>query len=179
MHKQSTRLWLSSPLRQLVAQAVVRSHRHSFLTLRSGAIVDGTQGKHPKRRLPPIWRLYRVRLARHSAQGACCLLPRRVGVYARGREVAKLTPVLPPQVWDIRRKGCIQQYKGHSDAINAIRFSPDGRWVISGSEDCVVKVGTPSPTISRIQSRSVFFHHFRLNRLASTELGHHCRSSGT
>ena len=44
------------------------------------------------------------------------------------------------QVWDIRRKGCIQAYKGHEDVINCIRFSPDGRWIISGSEDKSIKV---------------------------------------
>lgn len=43
-------------------------------------------------------------------------------------------------MWDIRRKGCIQAYKGHNDTINCIRFSPDGRWVISGSEDKVIKL---------------------------------------
>jgi katanin p80 WD40 repeat-containing subunit B1 len=45
------------------------------------------------------------------------------------------------KIWDVRRKGCIQTYKGHTKAINIIRFSPDGRWVISGGDEGVVKVG--------------------------------------
>lgn len=44
------------------------------------------------------------------------------------------------KIWDIRRKGCIHTYKGHTRGVNAIRFTPDGRWVVSGGEDNVVKV---------------------------------------
>jgi katanin p80 WD40 repeat-containing subunit B1 len=44
------------------------------------------------------------------------------------------------KVWDIRHKSCIQTYKGHSKQINDVRFSPDGRWVISGSLDGAVKL---------------------------------------
>ncbi|KAI7994536.1 hypothetical protein LOK49_LG11G00038 [Camellia lanceoleosa] len=33
------------------------------------------------------------------------------------------------KIWDIRRKGCIHTYKGHTRGVNAIRFTPDGRWV--------------------------------------------------
>ena len=44
------------------------------------------------------------------------------------------------QIWDIKRKGCIQTYKGHADAINCLRFSPDGHWVVSGSDDGLIKL---------------------------------------
>jgi katanin p80 WD40 repeat-containing subunit B1 len=44
------------------------------------------------------------------------------------------------KIWDIRKKGCIQTYKGHSKGINTIHFSPDGRWVISGGADGLVKL---------------------------------------
>jgi katanin p80 WD40 repeat-containing subunit B1 len=46
------------------------------------------------------------------------------------------------KVWDVKRKGCIQTYKGHTQEINCVKFSPDGRWVVSGGEDGIVKVGT-------------------------------------
>lgn len=46
------------------------------------------------------------------------------------------------KIWDIRRKGCIHTYKGHTRGINSIKFSPDGRWVVSGGEDNIVKVRT-------------------------------------
>ncbi|MBA0701909.1 hypothetical protein Goari_026751, partial [Gossypium aridum] len=45
------------------------------------------------------------------------------------------------KIWDIRKKGCIHTYKGHTRGVNAIRFTPDGRWVVSGGEDNIVKVG--------------------------------------
>lgn len=44
------------------------------------------------------------------------------------------------KIWDIRKKGCIHTYKGHTRGVNAIRFTPDGRWVVSGGEDHTVKV---------------------------------------
>ena len=44
------------------------------------------------------------------------------------------------QLWDIRRKGCIFTYKGHSSTVNSLRFSPDGQWVASAGDDGYVKV---------------------------------------
>ncbi|XP_021294027.1 katanin p80 WD40 repeat-containing subunit B1 homolog isoform X3 [Herrania umbratica] len=44
------------------------------------------------------------------------------------------------KIWDIRKKGCIHTYKGHTRGISTIRFTPDGRWVVSGGFDNVVKV---------------------------------------
>ena len=44
------------------------------------------------------------------------------------------------QLWDVRRKGCIFTYKGHTEAINSIQFSPDGKWVVSASSDSTIKV---------------------------------------
>ncbi|XP_011043253.1 PREDICTED: katanin p80 WD40 repeat-containing subunit B1 homolog isoform X2 [Populus euphratica] len=44
------------------------------------------------------------------------------------------------RIWDIRKKGCIHTYKGHTQGISTIRFTPDGRWVVSGGCDNVVKV---------------------------------------
>jgi katanin p80 WD40 repeat-containing subunit B1 len=44
------------------------------------------------------------------------------------------------KVWDLRRKDCIQTYKGHSKGVTHVGISPDGRWVASGSEAGEVKV---------------------------------------
>ena len=44
------------------------------------------------------------------------------------------------KIWDIRRKTCIQTYKGHARGVRQIIFSPDGRWVLSGGDDGVVKL---------------------------------------
>ena len=40
----------------------------------------------------------------------------------------------------MRHKGCLYTYKGHHEAINAVQFSPDGKWVVSASSDKVVRV---------------------------------------
>ena len=47
------------------------------------------------------------------------------------------------QVWDVRRKGCIYTYKGHEDVVHSIQFSPDGKWIVSASEDGSAKVLLP------------------------------------
>ncbi|XP_057499373.1 katanin p80 WD40 repeat-containing subunit B1 homolog KTN80.2-like isoform X2 [Actinidia eriantha] len=44
------------------------------------------------------------------------------------------------KIWDIRKKGCIHTYKGHTQGISTIKFTPDGRWVVSGGFDNAVKV---------------------------------------
>jgi WD40 repeat protein len=44
------------------------------------------------------------------------------------------------KIWDIRRKSCIHTYKGHTRGVNVLRFTPDGKWVVSGGEDNSVKV---------------------------------------
>lgn len=31
-------------------------------------------------------------------------------------------------------------FQGHTDTVNHLRFSPDGRWIISAGEDGVAKV---------------------------------------
>ena len=48
--------------------------------------------------------------------------------------------LLYAQLWDIRRKGCIFTYKGHSSTVNSLRFSPDGQWIASTGDDGYVKV---------------------------------------
>ncbi|KAF3570301.1 hypothetical protein F2Q69_00063574 [Brassica cretica] len=40
----------------------------------------------------------------------------------------------------LRKKGCIQTYKGHTRGISTVKFTPDGRWLLSGGLDNVVKV---------------------------------------
>ncbi|XP_028767626.1 katanin p80 WD40 repeat-containing subunit B1 homolog isoform X2 [Neltuma alba] len=44
------------------------------------------------------------------------------------------------RIWDIRKKGCIHTYRGHSRGVSTIKFTPDGRWVVSGGFDNAVKV---------------------------------------
>lgn len=43
------------------------------------------------------------------------------------------------KIWDVRRKGCIHTYKGHTGGVGRVAFSPDGGWVASGGQDGCVK----------------------------------------
>ncbi|KAB0393168.1 hypothetical protein E2I00_014980, partial [Balaenoptera physalus] len=43
-------------------------------------------------------------------------------------------------LWDIRRKGCVFRYRGHSQAVRCLRFSPDGKWLASAADDHTVKL---------------------------------------
>ena len=40
----------------------------------------------------------------------------------------------------MRRRGCIFTYKGHSNSINNLKFSPDSKWIASVSDDNLVKI---------------------------------------
>jgi katanin p80 WD40 repeat-containing subunit B1 len=44
------------------------------------------------------------------------------------------------KIWDIRKKRCIHTYKGHTRRIDVLKFTPDGKWIISGGADNSVKV---------------------------------------
>jgi WD40 repeat protein len=43
------------------------------------------------------------------------------------------------QRWDLNTGKCLQTYVGHQDLINTISTSPDGQWVITGSDDKTLK----------------------------------------
>ena len=45
----------------------------------------------------------------------------------------------------------LRAFQGHSGGVNCLRFSPDGRWIASASDDSLVKVcmAKPNPEIIR------------------------------
>ncbi|KAL9644745.1 hypothetical protein ABK040_012399 [Willaertia magna] len=43
------------------------------------------------------------------------------------------------KLWDTRVKDCIQTYKG-SQTIQTLKFTPDGKWIVSGGEDGLLRV---------------------------------------
>uniref|UniRef100_A0A452YEP2 Uncharacterized protein n=1 Tax=Aegilops tauschii subsp. strangulata TaxID=200361 RepID=A0A452YEP2_AEGTS len=44
------------------------------------------------------------------------------------------------KIWDMRKKRCIHTYQGHTGRIDVLRFTPDGRWIVSGGADSSVKI---------------------------------------
>lgn len=43
-------------------------------------------------------------------------------------------------VWDFEKQEKVFDLPGHHDRINAVAFSPDGSWLVSGSDDSTVRV---------------------------------------
>lgn len=43
-------------------------------------------------------------------------------------------------VWDFEKEEKVFDLPGHHDRINAVAFSPDGSWLVSGGDDCTVRV---------------------------------------
>ena len=44
------------------------------------------------------------------------------------------------KIWDLRKKEAVTILKGHTMQINSVAGSPDGKMVVSGSSDGLVKV---------------------------------------
>lgn len=42
--------------------------------------------------------------------------------------------------WDVRTGTCVRTWHGHTDAVQALAVSPNGRFVLSGSEDGSARV---------------------------------------
>lgn len=44
------------------------------------------------------------------------------------------------RLWDLRTAQCVQQLRGHSDAVQAVAFSADGSLLLSGADDGTARV---------------------------------------
>lgn len=44
------------------------------------------------------------------------------------------------KVWDMRDKNCIQIHKGHLQGIRSVSITPDGKWILTGGDDGIIKV---------------------------------------
>ena len=106
-------------------QVRTRLFLHVFWILRNRVAQRARSLAHRGQRMGPLMRLTLAPCAQWHPYGE---------FFASGSVDTNL------KIWDIRRKTCIQTYKGHTRGVRQIIFSPDGRWVVSGGDDGVVKL---------------------------------------
>ncbi len=44
------------------------------------------------------------------------------------------------RLWDVEKLSCIYTFEGHNNGVWSVAFSPDGKSLVSGSEDSTVKL---------------------------------------
>jgi hypothetical protein len=55
------------------------------------------------------------------------------------------------KLWDVSSGAEIRTFKGHIQSVNSVAFSPDGRYVFSGSSDRTLKVWNSGVKIATIK----------------------------
>jgi len=60
--------------------------------------------------------------------------------YHKSNYLASASMATDIKMWDIRKKGVLLTYGEHEAAVSCIRFSPDGRSMLSSDRDGIVKV---------------------------------------
>ena len=52
------------------------------------------------------------------------------------------------KLWDLRMDSpCIKTFKGHTKPVTCVEFSPDGKWICTGSKDGTLKVSMRHNTV--------------------------------
>jgi katanin p80 WD40 repeat-containing subunit B1 len=63
-----------------------------------------------------------------------------VDYHSFGEFVASVSLDTHLRIWDVRKKTCLQSYKGCSAELRVVQFCPSGRWVASGCAEGVVRL---------------------------------------
>ena len=79
-----------------------------------------------------------------------------------GRRLASGSDDKTVKLWDVVTGRELRTLTGHSDIVGSVIFSPDGRWLASGSVDgqavgCVNRASTPHPDRPHQRGLSVAF----------------------
>ena len=78
--------------------------------------------------------------ADYIASGSIDSQIRVSGLYDKTVPLQIIVKIISSKLWDLRRKGCIFTYKGHTNGINSLKFSPDSKWIASVSQDSLIKI---------------------------------------
>ncbi len=56
-----------------------------------------------------------------------------------GQQLACATVDRSIGIWDFSKQEQVKELTGHDEAINALAYSPDGKWLVSGSDDLTLR----------------------------------------
>ena len=63
--------------------------------------------------------------------------------------IASISLAISTNAFSQGRPDIVWAKGGHSDSVNSIAYSPDGRWLVSGSSDRTIKIWQPDGTFMR------------------------------
>jgi katanin p80 WD40 repeat-containing subunit B1 len=63
-----------------------------------------------------------------------------VTYHAFGEFIASVSEDTHLRIWDVRKRSCLQSYKGIPCGLRAVQFNPNGKWVASGCAQGVVRL---------------------------------------
>ena len=64
------------------------------------------------------------------------------------------------RLWDPQSLQSQGELKGHTDHVNSVAFSPDGKWLASGSGDCAVFLWTKTSDAPSSQEKWALIYRF-------------------
>ncbi|CUG92676.1 katanin, putative [Bodo saltans] len=63
-----------------------------------------------------------------------------VTYHAFGEFIASASEDTHLRIWDVRKRSCLQSYKGIPCGLRAVQFNPNGKWVASGCAQGIVRL---------------------------------------